>query len=177
MDFQIDAKPAKVNAPGAGKIYYSEVGDFATIATTPASPATQADKVTILDDHTFAGTDGFREMYGTDTKKGVTSTAFGGRDSGGVEVMVEVFFPGDSEAFNAFLLDDPDLILLVGKPDCSQASFEQIGTACNPAKIVKDHAYNSLKLGESDDRGTLFKVSAYQPSRLTYKGAVTLATA
>jgi hypothetical protein len=175
MDFLIDERPASIQSPGLGIVYYSEVGNFTAIAGLPASPTTQAEKVTISDDHTFPTDEGFREIYSTDNRKKFDVNGFGGRESGGADNIIELFYPGSREEFDAFLKDDPELIILVGNPDCSSGKFSQIGTKCSPAKIMKDWNFTSQVKGASEDAGYLFKVQAFQASKLTYTGTVTLA--
>lgn len=174
MDFEI-ANRADERAPGVGILHYCEIADFDTIATLPSPPATQADKVTISDAHTFTGTNGFREIYTTDTMRELEANGFGEADSGGAEVIFNAFFPGSDQEFAAFLKDDPLLICIADPYPCNGALKYQIGTKCSPARVAKDWAWKSGKLGDGT-KGFEFKIRAVASSLLFYNNVVTPAT-
>jgi hypothetical protein len=172
MDFDIASKVAGVDRnPGLGRIWYAELGDFDTLAGVYASPSTQAEKVTIDGDHTFTGTEGFRLMYTTAEKRSLETSVVGEEDSKGKMVDISAFFPGTDEEFEAFLLDDPDLICIVEPFPCNGTKKLQVGTACAPAKIVED-SYKSGTIKEGV-KGYEFKIRAYQGSLLFYPGTIT----
>lgn len=173
MDYQIANKVAGENRkPGLGKINYAELSTFDNLATVFASPSNQAEKVTIDGAHTFNNpvTEGFFELYATDTLRMLETEVVGERDSKGKKVTVSGFFPGTSEEFEAFLLDDPDLILLCEPFPCNGTKIIQVGTACSPARIVED----SYKTGTNAEgkKGYEFKIEAFQSSLLFYTGPI-----
>ena len=176
MDYLIANKtPGVDRKPGLGKINYAELSTFDTLATVFSAPSTQAEKVTIDGVHTFNGTEGFREMYATDTLRMLETEVVGERDSKGKKVTVSAFFPGTSEDFEAFLLDDPDLILLCEPFPCNGTKKIQVGTNCSPARIVED----SFKTGTTAEgkKGYEFKIEAFQSSLLFYTGEIPRPTA
>lgn len=176
MDFDIATKP-QMQGAGVGKIYYAKIQDMETIGTIFAAPANQGEKVTIENAHTFTGTEGFREIYSSPKKKVLTVTQSGDEELGTFTSRIEAFFPGNKKEFDAFLKDDPELILLINTPDCGDTEYIQVGTACNPARIVKDSEYNSGNNGGDTDRGTVFRIEGYASSKIYYDQVVTLATA
>lgn len=177
MDFQIANKPAgNKRVPGVGKIHIAEISTFLSIKSVFASPATQAEKVTIDGDHTFNGTEGFRRMYTTAEKTDLEASAIGEEDSKGRKVMAKCFFPGSLPEFEAFLLDDPDMIAIIEPFPCNGVDRFQLGTSCSPAKIAPDHVFKAGTVKEGV-KGYEFNLVAYQPSLLFYPGAITEPTA
>lgn len=169
MDFGIESKVnGKDSSPGLGRLWYGELGEFATLSTVPSAPATQEEKVSIEAAHVFSDpvTQGFRLMYTTDTMRNLETERTGGRDSKGNKVTVNAFFPGTSKEFEAFRLDDPLLICIAEPFPCDGSTKIQIGTACSPARIVED-SWNSATVGEGE-KGYTFKIEAYQSSLLFY---------
>lgn len=147
--------------------------DFDTIAQLPASPSTQAEKVTISDDHTFGVGAGFEKLYVDQRKTNYQVTGTGSVENKGGRAEVVAMFPGTKKEFDAFLKDNPELICLVEDPDCSAGVKKQIGTKCSPARIDVDWTYNSGTVGEDEDRGYAFKIFAHQSGNLYYEGALT----
>jgi len=174
MDFGITLKTAGVNTtPGLGNVWYAELSEFNVLASVFATPSSQAEKVTIDGDHTFTvGTDGFRLMYTTAEKRDLESAGIGEEDSKGRMVEVLCFFPGTSAEFEAFLLDDPELICVVEPFPCNGTNRLQIGTSCAPAKIAPDHSFKAGTVKEGV-KGYEFKIRSYQPSLLFYQGVIT----
>lgn len=175
MDFAIDTKPAgKDRSPGIGNVWYGELSAFDVIATPPASPASQAEKVTISDTHTFTDpvTEGFRKLYTTDTLRDLQDERTGGRDSRGKKVIVNCFYPGTKKEFEAFLLDDPELIVIVEPFPCDGTTKIQVGTKCSPARIMED-SFQSQRIDATEGKGYTFQLVAYQSSLLFYDGAIT----
>lgn len=173
MDFNIAAKgPSEV--PGIGThAWYAKYDEFVNIATTPANPATQAEKVTIDDDHTFGVGDGFRKMYVDVDNSMLDGTGYGTKHNKGVTMALNAFFPGTKKEFAAFLKDNPELIVLVPDATCGNGELKQIGTKCSPAHIDPEWTYNSATAGSNDNRGFEFRIVCHQPSLLWYAGTVT----
>lgn len=175
MNYQLGNSVGKAT-PGMGEIWFCPVEDFTTIATLPANPATLEEEVTISDDHTFDGTKGFQKLYSSRKKKNLKVSGFGDEDATGGMSVLEIFHPGDNPKLDALIKRNKDLIILVGDVDCGVNTYKQIGTKCNPAKILPDWEYNGGTLGGSDAAGTTMRIEGFASSKLYYTGAVTEST-
>lgn len=173
MNYQINVKNGKAT-PGIGRILIAAAADFDAIATLPPTPSTLEEEVTITADHTFLTDKGFQEVYSGRKKKNFKVTGFGDDDAKGASSMVEIFHPGDNPKFDAWIKRDEDMIVLVGDVDCAENVWKQIGTKCNPARIVADWEFNSGQLAGSDAAGTSLRIEGHASSKLYYTGAVTM---
>lgn len=174
MAFDIATKGPNETPGIASFAWIAKHSDFLVIAGLPASPSTQAQKVTIADNHTFTPPKGFEKMYIDVDNSMLEGAGFGTKDNKGATMRLNAFFPGTKVEFAAFLKDNPELIVLVPDGNCDGVPrYQQIGTKCSPAKIVAEWAYNSATAGSTDNRGFEFQIECHQGSLLFYTGTVT----
>jgi hypothetical protein len=176
-DFNISSKGPNKRA-GVGRFaWYSAISEIETIASLPASPSTQADKVTISDDHIFTGTNGFRKMYVDQDQANLIATGIGTIESKAADITLQVYFPGTKKEFAAFIKDDPEMILLVPSPDCDDNEYIQVGSGCSPARINPDWEFKTGTTSGNDGKGFMVNIKATASSVVWYAGTLTEATA
>ena len=175
-DFQIATKPAN-KRPGVGRyIWYTSV-DEVTLATVPASPTTQAEKVTIDDDHTFASTsNGWRKMWIDQETSNVIFAGVGAIGSKGATGTIQVMIPGTKKEVAAFIKDDPELVILVPNPDCD-GEYLQLGNACSPLLIQPDYEFKTGTVSGTDMKGFTINLKYTTDVPTWYTGVVTEPTA
>lgn len=172
MDFAIQNRSIKKK--GLTRVLYAVKSDFTTLAEPPASPSTQAEKVTISTNHAFAEGNGFREAWvNLDTSK-LDLEISGSRYSKSGKAKLSMMIPGDSANISAFVQDDPELIILVQQNPCQSGAYWQIGTKCQGANIAAGAKWTS-GAQEGDDMGWEIPIEANQSSVLYYTGTVTMA--
>ncbi len=176
MDYLIsDRVPGTRRTPGVVECMYIEKSRLETIAVPAANPGTIAAKVTIVGAHVPTGTNGFRKMYLQPKKSELKGKSAGDIDSKSVDIVLEGFIPGMYEELAAFLLDDPELIILVPNGPCGTSQYLQLGTKCDGA-YVTEHEYTSGIFGGNTAKGFKVMISAQQSSYLFYNSAIPLPT-
>jgi len=172
MDFLISTRAAGARrGPGVVEALYALKSDIATLATPPPSPANQLEKVTIEGPHIMVTDEGFRKMYISPRKSEHTAKSTGDEDAKSDEEQLEGFIPGGTEEMAAFLLDDPELIILIPDGPCGTSRYRQMGTKCEGAKIAS-WEYASGKFGGNDAKGIKVMITSLQSSMLFYVDAI-----
>lgn len=114
---------------------------------------------TVLDTHTFAGSDGFKKVVGSLGKQGATGAGSEEPDVHGEEIKFEFYLPGD---YNDILFAGDNLnmmncIVLIKEPVTGR--YFQLGTEDWPAKVTKTEFGTGMKPNEP--RGYKYTITAY----------------
>ncbi|MFN8698315.1 MAG: hypothetical protein ACK505_00105 [Flavobacteriales bacterium] len=174
MDLNIATKSS--TKPGLTKVLYALKSTFTTIAEPPASPTTQAQKVTIADDHVFASGQGWREAFMNDDRTNLAFEGQGDRFSKTGKLTLNLIIPGDEKTVAAMIKDDPEMILLIQKNPCQSGAYYQLGTKCKGATIEGGATWASGVADGSEVMGWEIPISCNQDTLYYYEGEVTLPT-
>lgn len=175
MNLNIGYKSAA--KPGLTQVLYAIYDELETIGE-PVPSTTPESKVTVTASHTFSSEgNGFRKIFLNPKKSTLEFIGAGDEYSGSGECRLKLFYPGDEKAWDAFILLNPELLILVQKNPCQTGGYWQVGTKCNAANI--DMGTVKWTSGTVDGKTTMgweFDVMAVQATKLHYEGTVTLAT-
>lgn len=174
MDYDVKNRSNKKS--GLTAVYYAKMEDIVTIAEIGPTFTTQASKVSIYDNHTFATDDGFRVMYVDKEKSKLTWEGLGERGSGTGKCVLSCFIPGNRAAVAAMIADNPEMMFLTQLNPCQSGEYQQVGTKCDGAKIVPGSTnWTTGLINGSEVMGWTVTFECYQDSPIYYWGDLTLA--
>lgn len=162
------------NAPGMSEQILvcdkKEILAFPAVIDPVVNPG---DSLRLDGDITFDTGDGFVEIYATKDTVQLMLKKVGQKDSRGFELELPFFHPSSNPAFAELLLEDPDLVILVKKPDCEGTEYICVGTSCRGVEIHGD--FDSGLSNEAEGRhGFSATISGYVPKYHYYTGTVTM---
>lgn len=155
----------------ARRIFIQEIKKFTDIKEPAASPATQADALKIVGDHTFAGTTGWRELFVHENTPELDGENVGEDGSPTRTYKVMAFHPNWNPALEAETSVDKSYIVLVERVCVNSGKYFQLGTKCLGAKITS--VLKSGKTREGGRFGHEIEIEATQVGLYEYAGVVT----
>jgi hypothetical protein len=166
-------KPSGNNSPGM-----SEEILIATKSSILAFPgviayANPGDTLVLDGDITFEAADGFVSLYATKDTVQLLIKKVGMKDSKGWNIELPFFVPSLNAAFAELLSADPDVLLLVKKPDCVGTEYMAFGTDCRALEVTGDFD-SSLANDDSGRHGWSAMISGYLPTFHYYNGTITM---
>lgn len=166
-------KPAGANPPGMSEEILVAVKQ--EILAFPAEKAytVAGDTMRLDGDITFTAPDGFVRVYATQDTVQLMLKKVGQKDSRGWNLDLSFWCPGLNAPFAELLTQDPDLVVLVKKPDCEGSEYVCLGTSCRSVSLSGDFD-SALANDESGRHGWSAKVEGYVSKFYYYTGTVTL---
>jgi len=166
-------KPAGSNSPGmADEILIADKNAITAFPPVMAY-ANPGDTLRLDGDITFDAADGFVQLYATKDTVQLMLKKVGQKDSRGWNIELPFFAPGLNAALAELLDNDPDIVVLVKKPDCLGNEYICLGTDCRALEISGDFD-SALANDESGRHGWTGMIQGYVPKFYYYTGTVTM---
>jgi hypothetical protein len=167
------AKPAGSNSPGMSEEIL--VTTKSSILAFPSLMvyAAPGDTLRLTGDITFEAADGFVKLYATKDTVQLMIKKVGMKDSRGWNIELPFFAPGLNAPLAELFAEDPDVVVLVKKPDCIGSEYICLGTDCRALEISGDFD-SSLANDDSGRHGWSGMIQGYLPIFYYYDGVITL---
>lgn len=162
------------NAPGMSEqIKICLKSDILAFPATVSPVVNPEDALTLDGDITFDTGDGFVDVYATKDTVQLMLKKVGQKDSRGFNAELNFFIPALHKQFAALLVEDPDVVFLVKKPDCAGTEWIVLGSDCRGIEVNGDFD-SDLANNESGRHGFSAKGQGYIPKFFFYTGTVTM---
>lgn len=165
-------KPTGGNSPGMSEELLVCVKQEILAFPSVVSYTNPGDTLRLDGDITFDTGDGFVSIYTTKDTVQLMLKKVGQKDSRGWNAELPFFCPGLNAPFAEMLTEDPDLVVLVKKPDCEGTEYICLGTSCRGVEISGDFD-SALANDESGRHGWSGMIQGYLPKFYFYTGTVT----
>lgn len=182
-------KPTGNNTPGVSPdVYIAALSWFDTISS-PVTAGVMGDSTLITTPHTFLTLPtpspapspmpsplpkyGFIKVGTTNGSGKMNIKQIGSPDNYGIENTFEAHIPGAMAAMLEFMAQNNEYIVLIGQSDCSDPTYHQMGTKCDPC-LSDGIEWASGTKGGTDKRGFTLKFKAYGSTPLVYTATVPL---
>lgn len=166
-------KPGGSNAPGMSEQILMCLKSDILVFPQAMTPVAPGDTLRITTDITFEIGDGFVEAYATKDTVQLMLKKVGQKDSRGFNAELQFFVPGLNAAWAELLLNDPDVVVLVKRPDCDGLEYVCLGTKCRGMEVNGDFD-SALASDESGRHGWSGMIQGYIPKYYYYTGEVTM---